>query len=105
MPIYEYQCTACNHQFDALQKMSDAVLTDCPACHKAALQKIMSTTSFQLKGTGWYETDFKSKPQTETQTSTKTETKASNDTSAPASTTINETKPAAAQADATKTDK
>jgi putative FmdB family regulatory protein len=69
MPIYEYQCNACNHQFDVLQKMSDAPLTDCPSCHKAALQKMMSATSFQLKGTGWYATDFKTKPKTETKVS------------------------------------
>ena len=65
MPIYEYVCTACGHALDALQKMSDAPLTDCPECNKATLQKMMSATSFQLKGTGWYATDFKNKPQAE----------------------------------------
>lgn len=65
MPIYEYVCTACGHALDTLQKMSDAPLTDCPECNKATLQKVMSATSFQLKGTGWYATDFKNKPQTE----------------------------------------
>lgn len=65
MPIYEYQCTACGHTLDALQKMSDEALIDCPACQKAALQKIMSATSFQLKGTGWYVTDFRNKNQAE----------------------------------------
>lgn len=59
MPIYEYQCGACGHAFDALQKISDEPLTDCPECNKAALQKQVSATSFQLKGTGWYATDFR----------------------------------------------
>jgi|SRR3990172_8777046 len=59
MPIYEYQCTACGHEFEALQKMSDALLTDCPACAKPELRKMVSATSFHLKGKGWYQTDFK----------------------------------------------
>lgn len=59
MPIYEYQCSACGHQLEALQKVSEAALTECPECHKASLQKQVSSTSFQLKGTGWYATDFK----------------------------------------------
>jgi putative FmdB family regulatory protein len=60
MPIYEYTCTECGHQMEALQKMSDAPLTDCPVCGKAALQKQISAAGFRLKGGGWYETDFKS---------------------------------------------
>jgi len=60
MPIYEYQCNACGHQLEAIQKMSDAPLTDCPACGKGALQKLVSAAGFRLKGGGWYETDFKS---------------------------------------------
>ncbi len=59
MPIYEYQCGACGHHLEALQKISEAALTECPECHKAGLQKLVSSTSFQLKGTGWYATDFK----------------------------------------------
>jgi putative FmdB family regulatory protein len=59
MPIYEYQCQACGHQLEKLQKVNDPVLVDCPHCHKPTLQKLMSATSFQLKGTGWYATDFK----------------------------------------------
>ena len=61
MPIYEYQCNDCGHVFDALQKMSDAVLTDCPDCGNAALRKLLSAPNFRLKGGGWYETDFKDK--------------------------------------------
>ena len=63
MPIYEYECKACNHQFDALQKMSDAPLSDCPACSKPALFKKISAPGFRLSGSGWYETDFKSDKQ------------------------------------------
>lgn len=60
MPIYEYICEACNETCEALQKMSDAPLTDCPVCGKPALKKKLSAPSFRLSGTGWYETDFKS---------------------------------------------
>jgi putative FmdB family regulatory protein len=60
MPIYEYQCENCGHQLEAIQKMSDAPLTDCPACGKPALKKLISAAGFRLKGGGWYETDFKS---------------------------------------------
>lgn len=60
MPIYEYECKDCGHRLEALQKMSDAALVDCPACHKPALQKLISAAAFRLKGGGWYETDFKS---------------------------------------------
>jgi putative FmdB family regulatory protein len=60
MPIYEYQCGACGHQLEALQKMSDDPLSDCPECGKSTLQKLISAAGFRLKGGGWYETDFKS---------------------------------------------
>lgn len=59
MPIYEYVCQSCGHQHEALQKLSDAPLTDCPACQEAALVKQVSAAGFRLKGGGWYETDFK----------------------------------------------
>ncbi|WP_346838967.1 zinc ribbon domain-containing protein [Microbulbifer sp. SAOS-129_SWC] len=59
MPIYEYQCKACGHEMEALQRMSDAPLTDCPACEQAELSKKISAAGFRLKGGGWYETDFK----------------------------------------------
>lgn len=59
MPIYEYECRACEHELEALQKMSDAALTDCPACGQAELRKKVSAAGFRLAGTGWYETDFK----------------------------------------------
>lgn len=60
MPIYEYQCESCGHALEALQKLSDAVLVDCPACAKPTLKKQISAAGFRLKGGGWYETDFKS---------------------------------------------
>ena len=59
MPIYEYRCSACGFEKDALQKMSDAPLVDCPSCGKPALVKQISAAGFQLKGSGWYATDFK----------------------------------------------
>ncbi len=59
MPIYEYQCKACTHTLEAIQKMSDAALVDCPECGKSALSKLVSAPSFRLAGGGWYETDFK----------------------------------------------
>ena len=64
MPIYEYRCSTCSHELETLQKFSDPPLTDCPACGKASLVKKISAAGFQLKGTGWYATDFKgsSKP-------------------------------------------
>ena len=60
MPIYEYICDACHETYDALQKMSDAPLVDCPVCGKPELKKKLSAPSFRLSGSGWYETDFKS---------------------------------------------
>ena len=60
MPIYEYRCTSCGHEKEVLQKLSDPPLTECPACGKAALRKLVSAAGFHLKGSGWYATDFKS---------------------------------------------
>ncbi|UCC56317.1 MAG: zinc ribbon domain-containing protein [Gammaproteobacteria bacterium] len=59
MPIYEYQCEACGHYLETLQKISDPPLTDCHKCGKPALKKLVSAAAFRLKGGGWYETDFK----------------------------------------------
>ena len=59
MPIYEYRCASCGHELEALQKLSDAPLTECPACHKPELKKLVSAAGFQLKGSGWYVTDFR----------------------------------------------
>lgn len=59
MPIYAYRCVECDFAKDVLQKMSDPVLTECPACGKSSFQKQLTAAGFQLKGTGWYATDFK----------------------------------------------
>ena len=59
MPIYAYKCDSCGHAKDVLQKMSDALLTDCPACGASTFKKQLTAAGFQLKGSGWYVTDFK----------------------------------------------
>ncbi|MFL6623348.1 MAG: FmdB family zinc ribbon protein [Sulfurifustis sp.] len=63
MPIYEYKCGECSHQLEAIQKVNDAPLSDCPACGRPALKRLLSAAGFQLKGSGWYATDFKSNGQ------------------------------------------
>ncbi len=91
MPIYAYKCGSCGHSKDVLQKMSDAPLTVCPVCGAAAFSKQVTAAGFQLKGSGWYATDFKggstaapatdaktdgkAEPKSETKTESKTETK------------------------------
>ena len=76
MPIYEYRCSSCGAQKDVMQKLSDAQLTVCPECGKPTFSKQLSAAGFQLKGSGWYATDFKggSKPaETSKAADTKTE--------------------------------
>ena len=85
MPIYEYRCASCGFEEEYLQKVGAALLTDCPECGKATFEKKLSAAGFQLKGSGWYATDFKnsgskakdtkSDSKSETKTDTKTETK------------------------------
>ena len=85
MPIYEYRCASCGFEEEYLQKVGAALLTDCPECGKATFAKKVSAAGFQLKGSGWYATDFKnsgskvkdtkSESKSETKTDTKTETK------------------------------
>jgi putative FmdB family regulatory protein len=90
MPIYAYKCDACGHAKDVLQKMSDPQLTDCPSCGQATFKKQLTAAGFQLKGTGWYVTDFreggggKSAPAVES-SSGAAETSATNAASNPAS--------------------
>ncbi|HET9978344.1 MAG TPA: FmdB family zinc ribbon protein [Burkholderiaceae bacterium] len=94
MPIYAYRCAACGHAKDVLQKISDPPLADCPACGAPRFEKQVTAAGFQLKGSGWYATDFrngstpkpdaKTQPQTEAKTDAKT---ASDTTSAPAAAT------------------
>jgi putative FmdB family regulatory protein len=79
MPIYEYRCAACGHQEDHLQKLSERPLSKCPACGKKKYQKQLTAAGFQLKGSGWYATDFKggkTESKTEAKADTKTEAKA-----------------------------
>jgi putative FmdB family regulatory protein len=59
MPIYAYKCASCGHAKDVLQKISDPALTECPACGKPAFSKQLTAAGFQLKGSGWYATDFR----------------------------------------------
>jgi putative FmdB family regulatory protein len=77
MPIYEYRCGACGFQKEFLQKMSDAPLKDCPECGKASLSKMVTAAGFQLKGSGWYATDFKHGPAAKAKAADKSEAKSS----------------------------
>lgn len=103
MPIYEYACQKCAHTFDALQKMSDEPLLDCPECGQPELKKLISAPNFRLKGGGWYETDFKTDKQRNVHksendssaSSSSTSTAESGTTSAPKT----DSKPAVAKAD------
>ena len=104
MPIYEYLCSACGHQEDHLCKLSDAPLTRCPACGRNKYEKQLTAAGFQLKGSGWYASDFKgggmkkadetkpeAKAEAKTETKSETKTEAKSETKAekktPASTT------------------
>lgn len=75
MPIYEYRCEACGHKLEAIQKFSDEALTDCPVCGKSQLKKLVSAAGFQLKGTGWYVTDFKNGGKSKVKKDSETEPK------------------------------
>jgi len=75
MPIYEYRCEACGEGLEKLQKLSDAPLEICPACGEPKLKKLISAAGFRLKGSGWYETDFKKDKQKNLHDSGKTESK------------------------------
>ncbi len=61
MPTYDYRCTECKHTFETVQKITDEPLLKCPICEKDTLVKVIGASSFQLKGKGWYETDYKDK--------------------------------------------
>lgn len=62
MPIYEYECDHCGDRIEVIQRMADPPKIECPACHTHSLRKLVSAAGFRLKGTGWYETDFKTQP-------------------------------------------
>lgn len=87
MPIYAYACKNCEHELDALQKIADEPLVDCPECGQPALKRLLSAPRFRLKGSGWYETDFKTdnkrnlaasdseKPESDAKSDSKSDTK------------------------------
>ena len=85
MPIYEYACQDCGHEMEVIQKINDLPLEDCPVCGQSALKKKISVSGFRLKGTGWYETDFKQKKTETTTNNNKTEKKAASPESSPSS--------------------
>jgi len=96
MPIYQYKCTDCGHQLEALQKMSDSPLSVCPACQAPALRKQLTAAAFKLKGTGWYETDFKNsgtKPQSKSGADSSNGAAASNESGAASSDKTSRAKP------------
>jgi putative FmdB family regulatory protein len=97
MPIYEYKCSACGHQEDHLQKLSEPALTKCPACGKKKYAKQLTAAGFQLKGSGWYATDFKgsgkkadakadAKPEAKAETKSESKTEAKSETKSEAKT-------------------
>ena len=85
MPIYEYVCDNCGHYLEALQKLSDEPLVFCPECGDAALRKQVSAAAFRLKGTGWYETDFKNSDKKKPADNVEKEKKESKSSSGPSS--------------------
>jgi putative FmdB family regulatory protein len=97
MPIYEYACSSCGFEKDYLQKMSDPLLTDCPECGKATLYKKLSAPGFQLKGSGWYATDFKGG-------ATSSAPESQNDASTPASAAASESSTAESTSTTTPTE-
>jgi len=76
MPIYEYRCASCGSEHEVLQKISEPLLTMCPTCQKDTLTKLVSAAGFQLKGSGWYATDFKNGSKPAAKTDVKTDAKA-----------------------------
>jgi putative FmdB family regulatory protein len=76
MPIYEYRCSSCGNEHEVLQKISEPLLTTCPTCRKDTLTKLISAAGFQLKGSGWYATDFKNGSKPAAKTEAKPEVKA-----------------------------
>lgn len=86
MPIYAYRCDACGFAKDVLQKVSDAALTECPSCGQAAFKKQVTAAGFQLKGTGWYVTDFRNNSKPSSPSSTESSSASSSSSAAPAAT-------------------
>ena len=94
MPFYEYQCRSCKFYMEEMQKISDPPLVKCPSCGKPTLQKLVSAPVFRLKGSGWYETDFKSDKESKHNLADRREPKPAEESKADKS----ETKPAAPEA-------
>jgi putative FmdB family regulatory protein len=84
MPIYEYRCASCGNEHEALQKITEPLLTTCPVCHQNTLTKLVSAAGFKLKGSGWYATDFKngSKPAAKTESNKESSAEAKTDSQA-----------------------
>ena len=80
MPMYEYECTACGHRFERIQKFSDPPVDTCPNCGESKVQKLLSSPAIQFKGTGWYITDYARKGSAGTDAKTSASTDASKDT-------------------------
>lgn len=80
MPIYEYECKACGHRLEAMQKISEDPLVSCPECQQDQLSKLVSAAGFQLKGSGWYKTDYASSKDKKDNKSTKTITSTASET-------------------------
>jgi putative FmdB family regulatory protein len=96
MPLYEYRCQSCQHQFEVIQKFSDPPIGTCPSCGQGPVAKLFSSPAFQFKGSGWYITDYArkdaAKPSSETKTDGKSDAK-SDDKAEGAGTTAKETTP------------
>lgn len=101
MPIYAYQCSSCGHAQDVLQKMSDAPLTTCPACGQSTYAKQVTAAGFQLKGSGWYVTDFRNNGAGKKDSAGASKSGASDQPAAPAA----EAKPAPSPSPSTGTEK
>lgn len=84
MPIYEYECNDCQHKFDLMQKMNEPAVQQCPHCSALSVVRLVSAPEFQLKGSGWYATDFKDKPKQVAASENKTDTPAKTKTEQPA---------------------
>lgn len=91
MPIYAYRCSTCHHTQEFLQKINDAPLHICPACGKSTLVKQVTAAGFQLKGSGWYATDFRGNNKTNTESSSAPEQKPSESNQSSTTTSVNST--------------
>jgi putative FmdB family regulatory protein len=108
VPIYEYRCESCEHRLEKLQRLSEGLLIDCPECRRPTLKRLVSAPAFRLKGSGWYETDFKKDNKrnlaesagtdTSSKVSAAVDSKATDKTPAASGVAKTEAKPAAATA-------